>query len=261
MHIEDGKLASEIQSRMKSDVGAIYSEIADKAFELGRKKLALNVIKLNLKLYKFSLKLLNNFFQLAHYEKRKGVQVGLFLKLGDVKTALEKAVESDDSNMIYDCLFKIRSDMSLSAFQMLVRTYPTAYALYISYCRISNPEAARRMFEIEDDFPSLAELLIEESSKEKRLESRISLLHEAQLKYMKAEAAQGKEYRKGKFDFMATACEERIKLLKQQQALEVQFGHPFLNLSLRETLKRLLSSREIKAAEKMRVDFKVTDRV
>lgn len=182
--------------------------------------------------------------------------------MGDTKTALEKAVESDDSNIIFDCIFKIRTDMSLSDFQMLVRTYPTAYALYISYCRISNPEAARRMFEIEDDFPSLAELLIEESLMEKRLEGRIALLHEAQLKYLKAEAAsQGREYKKGKYEFMAASCEEKIKLLKQQQALEVQYGIPFLNLPLRETLKKLLSSKEIKTAEKMRVDFKVSDRV
>jgi len=111
---------------------------------------------------------------LAHYEKRKGIQVGLFLKLGDTKTALEKAVESEDSNMIYDCLFRIREGMSLSAFQILVRSYPTAYTLYVNYCRISNPEAARRMFEMEDDFPSQAELFIEESEKEKVRNSLIN---------------------------------------------------------------------------------------
>jgi len=43
MHIEDEKLAAEIHKKLKSDPGATYSEIADKAFELGRKKLALNV--------------------------------------------------------------------------------------------------------------------------------------------------------------------------------------------------------------------------
>jgi len=95
-----------------------------------------------------------------------------------------------------------------------------------------------------------------------RLESRIASLHSAQQKYAKAEAvSQAKDYRKGKFEFMAHACEERIKLLKQQQTLELQYGQPFLNSSLRETLKRLLATKEVKAAEKMRIEFKVSDRV
>jgi len=42
------------------------------------------------------------------------------LKLGDKKTALFKAVESGDSNLIYTVLLDLRDNMSLADFQVLV---------------------------------------------------------------------------------------------------------------------------------------------
>ena len=83
-----------------------------------------------------------------------------------------------------------------------------------------------------------------------RLESRMSSLQSAQQMYLK-----------GKNDFMASLCEEQNKLLKHQQALEQQYGQPFLHFSLRDTLKKLLARKEVKMAEKMRVEYKVTDRM
>lgn len=43
-HIEEGKLADEIYEKLKSDTSISYSEIANKAFDAGRKKLALKVV-------------------------------------------------------------------------------------------------------------------------------------------------------------------------------------------------------------------------
>lgn len=42
-HIEEVKLAEEIYEKLKSDTSISYSEIANKAFDAGRKKLALKV--------------------------------------------------------------------------------------------------------------------------------------------------------------------------------------------------------------------------
>lgn len=43
-HVEEGRLAAEIYSKLKADPHISYSEIANKASEAGRKRLALNVI-------------------------------------------------------------------------------------------------------------------------------------------------------------------------------------------------------------------------
>lgn len=44
MNIDEDKLAAEIHSKLKSDPSISYSEIANKALDAGRKKLALSVI-------------------------------------------------------------------------------------------------------------------------------------------------------------------------------------------------------------------------
>lgn len=59
-----------------------------------------------------------NFNQLAGFEVRKSIQVPLLLKLGDQKTALNNAVESGDSNLIYDVLLNLRETMQLGKFQV-----------------------------------------------------------------------------------------------------------------------------------------------
>ena len=83
-----------------------------------------------------------------------------------------------------------------------------------------------------------------------RLESRISSIQTAQ-----------QIYANRKNEIMAGLCEEQIKLLKHQQSLEQQYGDPFLNLSLRDTIKKLLTKKEVKIAEKMRSEYKVSERV
>ena len=42
-HVDENRLAAEINAKLKSDSNISYSEIANKAFEAGRKRLALNV--------------------------------------------------------------------------------------------------------------------------------------------------------------------------------------------------------------------------
>ena len=48
-HIPEIQLASEIHNKLKSDSSISYSEIANKAFDAGRKKLALSVRQHKLK--------------------------------------------------------------------------------------------------------------------------------------------------------------------------------------------------------------------
>ncbi|ODM96537.1 Vacuolar protein sorting-associated protein 16 [Orchesella cincta] len=231
-HIEEGKLADEIYEKLKSDTNISYSEIANKAFESGRKKLAL---------------------KLARFEVRRSIQVPLLLQLGDKDTALHNAVESGDANLIYDVLLSLRDSMPLGQFQMLIRKYPMAQKLYIKYCKIFKPESVRDIYDQEDDFESQAALFIKESyssQSESKFAARLSSLVSAQ-----------EMYKKSKNEFMASVCEEQVKLLKYQQTLQQQYGKDFIDLSLRDTIKELLSMKELKLAEKLRSEFKVSEKM
>ena len=68
-------------------------------------------------------------------------------------------------------------------------------------------------------------------------------------------------YLKGKNDFAASLCEEQNKLLKHQLSLEQKYNNTFVNLSLRDTIKTLLIIKEVKMAEKLRQEYKVSDRM
>ncbi len=68
-------------------------------------------------------------------------------------------------------------------------------------------------------------------------------------------------YKKGKNDFLANLCEEQHKLLKYQQQWDQQFGQTFSNLSLRDTIKALLGLKQNKLAEKLKSEFKVSEKM
>ncbi|CAG7833384.1 unnamed protein product, partial [Allacma fusca] len=228
-HVNDVQLAREIHSKLKSDSSVSYSEIANKAFDAGRKKLAL---------------------QLAQFEVRRSVQVDLLLKLGDNETALLKAVESGDSDLIYKVLLHLKESMPKPEYQVLIRRYTIAQSLYIKYCKINNPDSVRDIYEQEDDFTSQGDTYIRDSYSEKKLETRLSSLVSAQDMYKKA-----------KNDFMASLCEEQHRLLKYQISLEQKYSKNCLDLTLRDTIKFLLNLKEVKLADKLRTEFKVSDKM
>lgn len=125
-----------------------------------------------------------------------------------------------------------------------------AQSLYIKYCKTFNPEAVRDIYEQEDDFSSQGSLFIQESYKKNPVTSRLSSLVSAQ-----------EMYKKGKNDFLASLCEEQHKLLKYQQQWDAQFSHNFTDLSLRDTIKALLVLKQIKLAEKLKSEFKVSEKM
>lgn len=55
-------------------------------------------------------------------------------------------------------------------------------------------------------------------------------------------------------------CEEQRRLLKKQRELEDKFKREFVDLSLQDTIYRLLILEDIKAAEEFRTLFRFPDR-
>ena len=83
-----------------------------------------------------------------------------------------------------------------------------------------------------------------------KIESRLSTLISAQ-----------EMYKKAKDDFMANLCEEQSRLLKYQMNMEQKFNRDCVEFTLRDTIKLLLQMREVKLADKLRMEFKVPDRM
>ncbi|XP_049939915.1 vacuolar protein sorting-associated protein 16 homolog isoform X2 [Schistocerca serialis cubense] len=221
------QVAREIAEKLGDTPGVSYSDIAIKAADCGRTQLAI---------------------KLMDYEPRANLQVPLLLRLGEVKPALVKAIESGDTDLVFTVLLHLRENMPLGEFQLAVRNFPMAQALYIKYCRDHNPETLRDIYVQEDDFNAQAACFIRESYDLKNQSRDASL-----------EAAQD-AYRRARNDFGASLCEEQLRLSRYQRQLEEKMGTKFAGASLRDTVYRLLMLSEVKLADKLRTEYKVSDR-
>jgi len=68
-------------------------------------------------------------------------------------------------------------------------------------------------------------------------------------------------YKRSKNEFMASMCEEQQRLVKYQQQWSLQFHIPLSDLSLRDTIKTLLSHGQSKYAEKLKNEFKISEKM
>ena len=60
--------------------------------------------------------------------------------------------------------------------------------------------------------------------------------------------------------FVLQQTEEQLRLLKYQRRLEEEKNRPYLDLSVHQTIYRLLLENEHKHAEQIRKDFKIPER-
>lgn len=67
-------------------------------------------------------------------------------------------------------------------------------------------------------------------------------------------------FKKARNDLYASMCDDTINLLKQQRTFESKFSTNFIGKSIHDTCKLLLDVGDVKAAEKLKSDFKIPDR-
>ncbi|KAI7815095.1 vacuolar protein sorting-associated protein [Rhyzopertha dominica] len=231
-HLDEEVIAREIANKLGYAPGISYSEIANTAAEFGRKKLAI---------------------KLLDYELRASEQVKLLLQLSEntreSTPALVKAIESGDTDLIYTVILKLRDKMPLADFKMTIRNFPVAQALYIKYCKEHNPQALNEIYIQEDDFNSQALLFVMESLDPKKSDMKYAALTSA----MEA-------YKKSRNDLYAGACEEALRLSRDQRDFEDKLGYSFSGKTIHETCKKLLEIGELKRAEKFKNDYKIPDK-
>ena len=231
---DEKEIANEINSRLNQDPEISYSDIAEIAMKCEKTRLA---------------------EMLLEHEVRADRQVPLLMKMGKggKVNAIQKAIQSGDTDMIYHVILTLRNDRDVKAseFHMIVRKYPEASKLYSLFCRQyeSHDASLADWLQQEDDLGAMARLSFAESFSSGRIESRMAHLV----------TAQG-QFKRAREDFSAGMAEEQHRLLNNQSRLEEKMGKPFLNLSLHETLKLLIKEGDAKTADKLRAEFKINDR-
>ena len=226
--LEEAETARAVSSRLGPCPHISYSHVAEKAAEVGKKQLAVLLLE---------------------HEVRADRQVPLLLKLGQGAPALRKAIYSGDTDLIYHVILTLQEQHSPADFHMIIRQDPVGRKLYSLYCKHHSPAGLADWLQQEDDFSSMARNSYSHSYSMARLETRLAHLVTATEKF-----------KRGRDEFHACVSDENYRLLKYQSGLEEKFGKAFMNLSLHETLRKLLQEKEVKLADKMRSEFKVNDR-
>ncbi|XP_026677997.1 vacuolar protein sorting-associated protein 16 homolog [Diaphorina citri] len=226
--VDKNRVAKEIHDKIGQTPGISYTDIANEAANHMNVQLAI---------------------RLLDYEPCATKQVPHLLKLRQEREALVKAIESGNTDLVYTVILTMKANMHLSKFEMEIRNYPMAQALYIKYCKSHNKQALNAIYNQEDNFNSLAAWQIKEAYNPSEGTSKEACLLGAQ-----------ENYKKAKNEFAATLCEEQIKLMKYQRQMEESLKFDFQGLTLHETLEKLLSLQKVKLADNLRTEYKVPDK-
>ncbi|KAJ3889966.1 Vps16, N-terminal region-domain-containing protein [Lentinula edodes] len=217
------------------DVEVSYAEIAKRAWEIGRTGLAT---------------------KLLDHEKRASDQVPLLLSMKEDRLALQKAVDSGDTDLVYQVLLHLHKHLTLGSFFRLIedggeQLAPASRLLQV-YAREQDRDMLRDFYYSDDRRVESAVLALEEASHMVDPSARIAAVKSAQ-KFFSEDKDR---------NFEAKMMDEYSRLLTLQQQLEAEADGKvaFFGQSVNETIRTCIISGMLKRADKVKSDFKVPDK-
>ncbi|KAI4381195.1 hypothetical protein MLD38_007293 [Melastoma candidum] len=238
--IPDTALLEMLLDKLKLCKGISYAAVAAHADKNNRRKLAA---------------------MLLEHEPRPSKQVPLLLSIGDEDTALTKATESGDTDLVYLVLFHIWQKKPALEFFGMIQARPLARDLFITYSRCHKHEFLKDFFLSTGQLQDVAFLLWKESWEfgKNPMASKGSPLHGPRIKLI--EKAQGLFAETKEHNFESKAAEEHAKLLRIQHELEVTTKQAiFVDSSISDTIRTCIVLGNHRAAMKVRTEFKVSEK-
>uniref|UniRef100_A0A7N0UAE0 Protein VACUOLELESS1 n=1 Tax=Kalanchoe fedtschenkoi TaxID=63787 RepID=A0A7N0UAE0_KALFE len=238
--IPDATLLALLLEKLQLCKGISYAAVAAHADKSGRRKLAAMLIE---------------------HEPRSSKQVPLLLSIGEEDTALTKATESGDTDLVYLVLFHIWQKRPSLEFFGTIQAKTLARDLFICYSRCYKHEFLIDFFRSTGQFVDVAFLLWKESWElgKNPMASKGSALHGPRIKLI--EKAQHLFFETKEHNFESKAAEEHSKLLRIQHELEVATKQAiFVDSSISDTIRTCIVLGNHKAAEKVKTEFKVSDK-
>lgn len=218
-----------IVQKLDGKRGVSFEEIARSAYEEGRTKLAT---------------------QLLNHEPRAGKQVPLLLNMKEDMIALDKAIESGDTDLIFYVLLHLKKQLPLASFFRTLNGRPVAVALIESSAIDQDRELLKDLYYQDDRRLDGCNLLIKEALGLKdpaptfdKLKMASKLLQESK-----------------ENTFQLKAVEEISKLLRLQDTFERDLGPGFVGLSVNETMFKLILTGNMKRALKVQMEFKIPEK-
>ncbi|GMY16044.1 protein VACUOLELESS1 [Fagus crenata] len=238
--IPDATLLEILLDKLRLCKGISYAAVSAHADKNGRRKLAAMLIE---------------------HEPRSSKQVPLLLSIGEEDTALMKATESGDTDLVYLVLFHIWQKKQPLEFFGMIQARTLARDLFIIYARCYTHEFLKDFFLSTGQLQEVAFLLWKESWEigKNPMASKGSPLHGPRIKHIEKAHnlfAETKEH-----TFEAKAAEEHAKLLRMQHELEVTTKQAiFVDSSISDTIRTCIVLGNHRAAMKVKTEFKVSEK-
>ncbi|KAI5807059.1 Vps16, N-terminal region-domain-containing protein [Geopyxis carbonaria] len=228
---DEDSICRMIVSKLTGKRGISFEEIARTAYDEGRTPLA--------------TKLLN-------YEPQAGRQVPLLLNMEEDEIALDKAIESGDTDLVFFVLLRLKAKHPLHSFFRIVNDRPFAAALVESSARDTDRELLKDFYYQDDRRAEGAHVILRES-----LEATDLQVKQEKLKVATKLLSDSKDH-----VLETKALEESSKLLQLQETYERELGQAdkFMGISVNETIFRLIRAGYTSRAVKIKSDFKVPEK-
>ncbi|XP_065851815.1 protein VACUOLELESS1 [Euphorbia lathyris] len=240
LSIPDATLLDILLDKLKLSKGISYAAVAAHADKSGRRKLAA---------------------MLVENEPRSSKQVPLLLSIGEEDTALTKAIDSGDTDLVYLVLFHIWLKRPALEFFGTIQARLVARDLFIAYSRCYKHEFLKDFFLSTGQLQDVAFLLWKESWElgKNPMASKGSPLHGPRIKLI--EKAQSLFSETKEHTFESKAAEEHAKLLRIQHELEVSTKQAiFIDSSISDTIRTCIVLGNHRAAMKVKTEFKVSEK-
>ncbi|EGG20026.1 hypothetical protein DFA_07142 [Cavenderia fasciculata] len=233
-NLPEDVLSQVIIEKLEAVPGISYANIASAAHNARRPNLAI---------------------KLLDYEPRAADQVPPLITIGQHEMALNKAIESGDTDLVYLVLLELKRQSGLTdGFLEIVFSRPVALDLLISFCKQKGDVVMlKKIYSIRGQVKETGHLHLSEAFSTDEFDIRHKHLAMAGSAYSQS---------KDKDDLVyAKLCEDQAKLELLQKELENQHeGKEFLGISLSDTIYQLILLGEHKRVSKIKSEFKVSDR-
>lgn len=208
------KVVSEMLRQTQNGANISFLEIAASAYHMNRRSLATMILDL---------------------EKNAADQVPLLLFMGEEELALRKAINSQDTDLIYLVLMHLeKSVMSTQRHHQLVHKFPVAANLLKLYYRNKVTPTDRSILHNllmhSKNYLEAGTAAVQQAYVQPSLVTKVQLLKEASNLF-----GQGRD-----LSFFKTATDEQMELMDIQKLLETRAHRDFVGLSLTETLNNMI---------------------
>ena len=224
---DEETICRDIVSKLESRRGISFEAVARAAHDEGRSHLAT---------------------ELLNHETRAGKQVPLLLAMSEDEIALDKAIASGDTDLVYYVLLHLKNTLSLSAFFRMLNNRPVATALVETSAKAQDRALLKDLFYQDDRRMDGANLLFSEALAQTAPQTKVDKLKLASklLADSTKDPSAAVHYK---------AIQEAQALIRLQTGLDNDIHNGdkvFAGLSLNDTIHRLILTANFKRAQKRR---------